>query len=304
MALALSTVNPDYHHFSLLDLSISYPYREKAKLSLGVFTLLSVILPVAVIVAVSLFVPKSALSSSNTRERRHRKLWELNASLLGLGVSLGTATVIFTGVKNLSGKPRPDFLARCKPDVGNVAAHRVGGYGQAVSESWVMVDGGICQEADRMWLNDGFRSFPSGYATIAFAGLWYLTLYLSARFGVVPLSIANHPSRNGSPENDEAGEQLIQRSAQPADRHSSAKDTAASPAFLLPLPYIPLGLAIFVAGTRYFDFRNHGFDVLAGSAVGTLTAWFGFRMYHPPLSSRTRRPWGPRNDQAAFGDGS
>lgn len=165
MALALSTVNPDYHHFSLLDLSISYPYREKAKLSLGVFTLLSVILPVAVIVAVSLFVPKSALSSSNTRERRHRKLWELNASLLGLGVSLGTATVIFTGVKNLSGKPRPDFLARCKPDVGNVAAHRVGGYGQAVSESWVMVDGGICQEADRMWLNDGFRSFPSGYAT-------------------------------------------------------------------------------------------------------------------------------------------
>ena len=165
IALALSTVNPDYHHFSLLDLSISYPYREKAKVSLGVFVFLSIVLPVAVIVIVSLFVQNPALSSSHTRERRQQKLWELNASLLGLGVSLATATIIFTGVKNLSGKPRPDFLARCKPDVRNGAAHKVGGYGQAVSELWVMVDGGICQQADKLWLNDGFRSFPSGYAT-------------------------------------------------------------------------------------------------------------------------------------------
>lgn len=80
-------------------------------------------------------------------------------------MSFATATIIFTGVKNLSGKPRPDFLARCNPDVGHVAAHRVGGYGQAVSELWVMVDGGICQQTDKSWLNDGFRSFPSGYAT-------------------------------------------------------------------------------------------------------------------------------------------
>ena len=165
IALALSNVNPDYHHFSLLDLSISYPYREKAKVSLGVFILLSIILPIAVIVIVSLFVLKPAVSSSSIRERRQQRLWELNASLLGLGVSFATATIIFTGVKNLSGKPRPDFLARCNPDVGQVAAHKVGGYGQAVSELWVMVDGGICQQADKTWLNDGFRSFPSGYAT-------------------------------------------------------------------------------------------------------------------------------------------
>lgn len=165
IALALSTVNPDYHHFSLLDLSISYPYRENAKVSLGLFISLSIILPVVVIVIVSLFVPNPAVSGSDARERRLLKLWELNASLLGLGVSLATATIVFTGVKNLSGKPRPDFLARCNPDVGNVAAHRVGGYGQAVSKLWVMVDGGVCQQADTRWLNDGFRSFPSGYAT-------------------------------------------------------------------------------------------------------------------------------------------
>ena len=89
----------------------------------------------------------------------------MNASLLGLGVSLATSTIIFTGVKNLSGKPRPDFLARCDPDLEQITAHTVGGYGQTVSNLWVIVDGGICQQPDKNFLNDGFRSFPSGYAT-------------------------------------------------------------------------------------------------------------------------------------------
>lgn len=105
-------------------------------------------------------------------------------------------------------------------------------------------------------------------------------------------------------QSDEAGQPLMQTPAKPADRQSIAEDRAAPPAFLLPLPYIPFGLAVFIAGTRYFDFRNHGFDVLAGSAVGTITAWFGFRLYHPPLSSSIRRPWGPRSDEAAFGGGN
>ena len=49
--------------------------------------------------------------------------------------------------------------------------------------------------------------------------------------------------------------------------------------YLLFLPYVPLGLAIFIAGTRYFDFRNHGSDILAGAVVGTISAWVGLRWY-------------------------
>ncbi len=100
----------------------------------------------------------------------------MNASLLGLGVSLATSTIIFTGVKNLSGKPRPDFLASCDPDLEHITAHTVGGYGQAVSNLWVMVDGGICQQPDKDFLNDGFRSFPSGYATSEAAGMEHCIL--------------------------------------------------------------------------------------------------------------------------------
>jgi membrane-associated phospholipid phosphatase len=57
---------------------------------------------------------------------------------------------------------------------------------------------------------------------------------------------------------------------------------------MLLLPYVPLGLAIFIAGTRYFDFRNHGFDVLAGAVVGSVTAYFGFRVYYPLLDGAER----------------
>ena len=242
----------------------------------------------------------------------------MNASFLSLGVSLATSTIIFTGVKNLSGKPRPDFLARCEPDLEQVTAHTVGGYGQSISNLWVMVDGGICQQSDKKFLNDGFRSFPSRYATseaagmrhcmlltsyvVALAGLWYLSLYLAARFGVVPPSATDYLQRRDRvQQNDEAGETLMQ-SDEPEDNGFSRvdKDPAAPPAYLLPLPCAPLGLAIFLAGTRFFDFRNHGIDVLAGSAVGTTTAWFGFRLHHPPLASHLGGSFGAGNNSSIF----
>lgn len=147
---------------------------------------------------------------------------------------------------------------------------------------------------------------------VAFAGLWYLTLFLSNRFGIVPPSpstgSANGRARDDTAlmRNEEAGEPLMETSAlQTAECHSEDKrdNAAARPAFLLCLPYIPLGLAVFIAGTRYFDFRNHGFDVLAGSGIGTVTAWFGFSLYHPPLSSGRRGAWGPRGREGAFGVG-
>ncbi len=131
---------------------------------------------------------------------------------------------------------------------------------------------------------------------VAFAGLWYLSLYLAARFDIVPLSATKYLQRRDRvQQNDEAGEPLMQSDEREDNSLSRIdKSSAAPPAYLLPLPYVPLGLAIFIAGTRYFDFRNHGFDVLAGCAVGTTTAWLGFRLYHPPLASHLREPWGPR----------
>lgn len=200
--------------------------------------------------------------------------------MLGLAVSLATATIVFTGVKNLTGRPRPDFLECCEPDFEDVRKYAVGSnYGRRRSdELWTMVTVEICQQQDKAWLRDGFRSFPSGYATIAFAGLWYLSLYLVSRFTIVPQR-ARIPQAHvdGSDEQSPTAVDTPFLGLQARSRRASAK--IIRPVIFLVLPYVPLGLAIFIAGTRYFDFRNHGVDVLAGAAVGTVAAQFAFRLY-------------------------
>ncbi len=297
-------MNPDFHAFCLLDLSISYPHRSP-KVSPGLFIFLAVIFPILCIVAVSLSRdPRRDLPGQLARDQVWpRKLWELNAGLLGLGINVATATVICTGVKNLTGKPRPNFVERCQPDLEHVDAHTVGGVGRELAGLWVLVDQGICLQPDKRWLNDGFRSFPSGYATseifdqvtpiaanphlVSFASLWYLTLYFCAKFDI---SVPSRLDHNRRIHDRDAGEPLLQE----GERASSQSHPAARPAFMIPLPYFPLGLAIFISGTRYFDFTNHGFDVLAGAAVGACTAWLGFRWFHPALSEHSRLAWGPR----------
>lgn len=166
VALALSNVNPDYHTFSLLDLNISNPVRAP-KVSLGLFVTITIVAPVVIILVTcsSWTISTSSIALEAPYEIRKRKLLEIQITLLGLGISLATATMIFTGMKNLTGKPRPNFLATCQPDLSRIRATTIGGYGQEVSRLWVMVTGDICKQADRNLVNDGFRSFPSGYAT-------------------------------------------------------------------------------------------------------------------------------------------
>jgi membrane-associated phospholipid phosphatase len=125
---------------------------------------------------------------------------------------------------------------------------------------------------------------------VAFAGLWYLSLFLCHWFGVgttpssSPRNIQHATNVDATHEDNEP---LLSSVLEPgAERSRSAdKEPTLFPVYLLLLPYIPLGLAIFIAGTRYFDFKNHGFDVLAGAVIGSVTASLGFRMYHPS-------PWG------------
>ena len=271
IALALSDVNPDFHTFHLLEMSISHPHRPQAKVSKLLLIFLAIAVPALVITLLSFYWPPR----SNTRRLSH-----LNTSLLGLGVSLATSTIIFTGVKNLTGKPRPDSLEICQPDAAHVADYVVGPtYAAALSARMAMVTAEICQQEDKRYLRDGFRSFPSGYATVAFAGLWYLTLYSTAKFRILP--------RSGSSSGTGAAQRSVQLGStdEAFDQDGGAagrNDEESTPpprTVLLILPYVPLGLAIFLAGTRYFDFRNHGWDVLAGAAVGTATATFAFRLY-------------------------
>ena len=171
ISLLISDVNPDFHTFSVLDMNISYPYRT-AKLSAPLFVFLSIIFPILAITSISLltsFRPLNSIQHNLAQSQaRTQKLQYLNASLVGLGVSLATSTVIVTGVKNLTGKPRPNFLSICDPDIDNIENFTFGGLGAEFNRLWVMVNVEICQQTDKGALRDGFRSFPSGYATSEF----------------------------------------------------------------------------------------------------------------------------------------
>lgn len=43
------------------------------------------------------------------------RLWEMNCAILGLGLSVAGAICITGALKNVTGKPRPDVIARYPP---------------------------------------------------------------------------------------------------------------------------------------------------------------------------------------------
>lgn len=114
----------------------------------------------------------------------------------------------------------------------------------------------ICHQSDSSILNDGFMSFPSGHSSLSFAGLAFLSLYIAGKLHLF----------------DSRGHVLKAW-----------------------LTVIPLFGAALVAVSRTMDYRHHWQDVLAGSFLGILTAYFSYRLYYPSLSSEhAHLPYAPR----------
>jgi hypothetical protein len=102
---------------------------------------------------------------------------------MGLALSLATAFLITQGMKLIFGKPRPDLLSRCNPDLTRIREFTINRVGETFNQNWVLVTSGICQNPDRSRggeLMDGFKSFPSGHASFSWAGLLYLSLFLAS----------------------------------------------------------------------------------------------------------------------------
>ncbi|KAI4721113.1 acid phosphatase/Vanadium-dependent haloperoxidase [Aureobasidium sp. EXF-10727] len=282
----ISFATPYHRPFSLIDLAISYPYVEHDEISTALLVVLSLVLPAIVIAVVTLlFVP--AFSLSRLRDQRYwkRKLWEFNAGWMGLGLSFALAFFITTGIKNLIGKPRPDLLARCQPDLNDIAAHVVGGYGQDISQKWTLVSSSICTQPDRKVLNEGFRSFLSGHSSMSWSGLLYLSLWLASKFNMlIPYLGHGAPSRNDEHDIDQ----------------ESRDRAAAPPVFGAIIVLIPICLAFFICSTRYVDFKHQGIDIFSGAVLGIMTSWVGFRWYHGSLTRGQPWTWSPRSRDRAF----
>ncbi|KAK4560444.1 hypothetical protein LTR86_005640 [Recurvomyces mirabilis] len=320
----LNFVTPYHRPFSLVNLDISYPYVPEL-ISTTTLALVSLIAPAIIIaLVVGLLVPGPAFIRRSTRAQIIKlKLWEFEKGWAGLALSVATAFCITQGMKNLFGKPRPDFLARCQPDLANVAAHVIGGYGQDISARWTLVDSSICTQTDLSLLNDGFRSFPSGHSSFSWSGLLYLTLFLCSKFSIAIPYLPIQPSgpRAVSPQTQGHGAllPLHEQRGGSEDEHKTDDTSAAErdnvrpvdirglaatpPNHLVVLAFVPIGVAIYICSTRYAQFYHHGFDVISGALIGILTASFSFRWYHLPLSRGQGWAYGPRSADRAFGVG-
>ena len=74
------------------------------------------------------------------------------------GAAVAYTVLTIEAIKWTVGRPRPDWLGRCKPDLVKVQA-------DLTSTAVAMFDRSICTSTNQDTLDDGQRSFPSGHAS-------------------------------------------------------------------------------------------------------------------------------------------
>jgi len=227
----LNAIEPYKREFSLDDTSIQHTYAIHERVpdsDLFLIALLAPLIVMAVINVISI-----------------RSWWDLHTSWLGAILGLAITGTITNIIKVTVGRPRPDCIDRCRPQPG--AANR---------PVFGLANASICTQTDNSILKDGFRSFPSGHASLSFAGLGFLSFYLAGKLHLF----------------DERGH------------------TAKAWISLVPL----MGAAL-VTITRTMDNRHHWQDVLIGGLLGFFLSWFAYRQYYPALSHPfSHRPYSPR----------
>ncbi|ODH13104.1 hypothetical protein ACO22_07600 [Paracoccidioides brasiliensis] len=316
----LKFVEPNRNPFSLTDPSISYPYTAKEAVSSSVLVLISVFVPAITILLLSLLIVPGLTAGKHVPASLvwRRKLWEWNAGWMGLGLAIGGAYAATEALKVICGKPRPDLINRCNPDIPKIAVNIVGGLGRRLRGAPLLVSYNICQNKTTRLTREGFLSFPSGHASISFAGLTYLTLWLCAKLSISIPYLSPRPYTQDIREtafsvgsnyitHPPCSDALYPRSSHPVNLKNKSSPTplrdqsAAPPIYLLLVAAAPIVAAAYISSSRWFDNRHFGFDILFGALLGISFAWLGFRWYHLPLSSGAGGwAWSARSPERAF----
>lgn len=152
-------------------------------------------------------------------------------------------------------------------------------------------------------------SVPSNFGpvadvqTVSFAGLTYFSLWLCSKFSVVfpyfsyiPYAAGSHDRENGVPS-EEHNLDTGSRGNKPLAVRDQG---AAPPIYLVIIAFVPWAVAFFIASTRWFDHRHHGFDIIFGSLMGIVFGSVGFLFYNMPIRRGAGWSWGPRSRRHAF----
>ncbi|CAN8260629.1 unnamed protein product [Cochlearia groenlandica] len=158
---------------------------------------------------------------------RRRDVYDLHHAVLGLLYSVLVTAVLTDAIKNAVGRPRPDFFWRCFPD------------GKALYDGL----GDVICHGDKSVIREGHKSFPSGHTSWSFAGLGYLSLYLSGK--VQAFDGKGHVAK-------------------------------------LCIVIAPLLFAALVGISRVDDYWHHWQDVFAGGLLGLVVSTFCYLQFFPP----------------------
>ncbi|KAK9468903.1 phosphatidic acid phosphatase type 2/haloperoxidase [Lipomyces arxii] len=153
-------MTPFYSMFTLDDPSIQHPYATTERVTSINGVIYTTTISVGVVLIFCPFL------------HRHNKAWlhVLNVSLLSLFLSVILTEFVTEMFKNMIGRLRPDFIARCLPAPGTPYN--------------VLVGVEVCTNTNTQVLNDGFRSTPSGHSSNAFAGFGWLAAWVAGQLRV------------------------------------------------------------------------------------------------------------------------
>ncbi|ODV96017.1 hypothetical protein PACTADRAFT_49438 [Pachysolen tannophilus NRRL Y-2460] len=212
---------PRYHEFSLQDDSIKYTYFPEIVTAVPIWFLvmLAVGLPCIAIVLTS-------ITSSEFPMRR--RLWDIHCGILCLLGSMALDLMIICTLKNVSGLPRPDMLERCQPISFELPAPNQ------------LSNVGICSNPNFLLINEGFRSFPSGHASVVFVGATIQALFTAGKC-----------------------------------RLFDGRSISLKVLFVIS----PFPIATYVACSRISDNRHFIRDIIAGTLIGISVASFMYHQY-------------------------
>ncbi|KAK2132283.1 PAP2 superfamily-domain-containing protein [Fusarium oxysporum II5] len=307
VSVVVGNLTPNKRDFSLVNPYISHVAHQRDTISIGLAAILSLVVPAVIIAGVVLvFVPGGTVPNNTPSSLIwRRKIWELHVGLLGLALSFVSVFFFVQCMKNLLGKPRPNMLSRCEPDVSNAMKYLAAGYANSLADGR-LYSADICQQRDSAKLNEGFRAFPSGHSSISAAGLVYLTLFLASKLAVnipfVPPSMKwRHeafPSRSG--EYEPSASSSATDNGRDPEIQSQRRQAAGAPLYLLVLVIVPFALAVYINCSRWFDYQHDGFDIIFAFLMGTVAAYYSFRFYHLPIAGGAGWAWRPRTHDRAF----
>ncbi|KAG0299273.1 hypothetical protein BGZ98_010188 [Dissophora globulifera] len=231
----LDRVEPFHRQFSVENPAIMFPYSAKDTIPIWALVVIAVVFPVVVILVVGLGVRRSP--------------YDFHNGILGLLVSVMLTTAFTQVIKVTVGKPRPDFLDRCQPMLNGVSITQ-----DQPLHLWTY---DVCSQTDLAVLKDGYRAFPSGHSSTAFAGLFYISLWLGGKMHIF-------------------------------DRRGYSLKGV--------ILIVPILAALLIAISRVQDYKHAAIDVTWGSIIGIIFAVFAYHQYYPALTdARSHVPHPPRD---------